>query len=156
MKYYYIFHRSIYSVYLYCSFDVQSRQSDDLHSIMSKTDRHLTNIGGQKSIRAMHAQSSPSNYTNAVSKKQDIYSQTPPDYSHIMVQSVQHPAVLVGWRVDVPGYGTGIILSIQKKRFFPTHFQLQFDHDVGHMVQLPLQRSAKKGSVPFTLLKKMS
>lgn len=74
--------------------------------------------------------------------------------SHIFQESVHNPAILVGWRVSVRGYGTGLVLSVHKKKFRCTHFKIQFDD--GRTRILPLQRSAKKGTVSFSLLSKIN
>lgn len=74
--------------------------------------------------------------------------------AEIRVQSVGNPLVLVGWRISVKSYGTGIVLSVHKVKFRPRHFKIQFDNGESH--KLPLQRSEKKGSVPFALLNRVS
>ncbi|MGK9626018.1 hypothetical protein O6382_24330, partial [Salmonella enterica subsp. enterica] len=42
-------------------------------------------------------------------------------------RSISHPAVLVGWKIFVPGIGTGTILALKRKRFATTKFVVQFD-----------------------------
>lgn len=70
----------------------------------------------------------------------------------IMKRSVDNPAILIGWRILVPGYGTGVILSLKKKKFKSTKFVIQFENS--STLPLKLQRSKDKGKVPFQLLKK--
>jgi len=69
----------------------------------------------------------------------------------ILKRSLDNPAILIGWRILVPGYGTGVILSLQKKKFKSTKFVVQFESVT---LPLKLQRSKDKGKVPFQLLKK--
>lgn len=71
----------------------------------------------------------------------------------VMERSVTRPAILIGWRVMIPGYGTGLILSIKKKRFATTKFVIQLEND--QIVALKLQRGKDKGNVPFHLLRKV-
>lgn len=71
----------------------------------------------------------------------------------IMHRSIKHPAVLVGRRIIVPGYGPGIVLSVKKKRFSTTKFAVQFENN--KIVSLKLQRSKDKGNVPFQLAHKL-
>jgi len=70
----------------------------------------------------------------------------------IMKRSLTNPAVLIGWRVLVPGYGTGVVLSLKKKKFKSTKFVVQFENN--QTLPLKLQRSKDKGNVPFQLLRK--
>lgn len=71
----------------------------------------------------------------------------------VMERSLTRPAILIGWRVMIPGYGTGLILSIKKKRFATTKFVIQLEND--QIVALKLQRGKDKGNVPFHLLRKV-
>jgi hypothetical protein len=75
----------------------------------------------------------------------------PPDV--VLERSIRHPSVLVGWRIMIPGYGTGLIVSMQKKRFSTTRFVVQLEND--QVVVLKLQRSKEKGNVPFQLIRKV-
>lgn len=73
---------------------------------------------------------------------------------HVLHRSIEFPSILIGWRVQVPSFGSGVVLSVHKKKFRPTHFRILFDN--GSTEKLPLQRSLKKGTVPFTLLKRVN
>eukprot|EP01031_Cornospumella_fuschlensis_P038124 gene38124-46321_t len=76
----------------------------------------------------------------------------PAPFQSVLSESVANPQVLVGWRVNVRGYGTGVVLSMRRKRFQTTRFVVQFE--TGSIVKLALQRSRTKGTVPFTLISK--
>lgn len=66
--------------------------------------------------------------------------------------SARSPSVLVGWRVIVKGRGSGLVVEMVKRRFMTTRFKVDFDNGVTEV--LALQRSLKKGSVPFILISK--
>lgn len=75
-------------------------------------------------------------------------------FQSVLQQSVNDPNVLIGWRVLIRGQGTGVILSMKRKKFTTTRFVVQFEN--GRVEALPLRRSKKKGTVAFTLLSKLS
>lgn len=70
--------------------------------------------------------------------------------SNILSYALKNPKVLTGWRVDVAGHGKGIVLGIEKAKFFATRFKILFDD--GSVKSLRLKRGPSKGNVPFTLL----
>lgn len=70
--------------------------------------------------------------------------------SNILSYALKNPKVLTGWRVDVTGHGKGIVLGIEKAKFFATRFKILFDD--GSVKSLRLKRGPSKGNVPFTLL----
>jgi len=72
----------------------------------------------------------------------------------IIRKSVTDPNALVGWRVNVKDYGSGVILAIKKKKFSTTKFSIHFEN--GSIRNLPLKRSEKKGKIQFTLLSKLN
>lgn len=80
----------------------------------------------------------------------------PRPHQEILDRSVKDARVLIGWRVLVPGSGMGMgtILSLKKKKFASTRFVVQFEN--GRVEALKLQRSQKKGNVPFTLISKVN
>lgn len=71
-------------------------------------------------------------------------------YDHILQSSVKKPGVLIGWKIEVPEYGRGLILDYEKKKFRSTKFRILFDNQQEKL--LKLKRSAKKGKIPFVLL----
>lgn len=76
----------------------------------------------------------------------------PAPFQSVLLESVTNPQVLVGWRINVRGHGTGIVLSMRRKRFQTTRFVVQFE--TGQIAKLALQRNKKKGTVPFSLISK--
>ncbi len=139
-------------VFIIFSFGSNPSVNDDIYSVMSKSDTYL------------HNKHSTAAYLGAIPKKNQTahinvnsLSAAHPSYDAnvaVLEQAVVFPNILIGWRIDVAGYGTGLILSVHKKRFRPTHFKIQMDGS-SKIVELPLQRSAKKGIVPFKLLSKI-
>lgn len=130
---------------------------DDTYSIVSNTDQHVA-FDTKRFVGPDGTQASTS--MSILSKAHvpvglSVNSRDSPEY--VLRQSVEFPSVLVGWRVHVPmeQYGDGIVLAVQRKKFRPTHFQIQFDRDPTKMVALPLQRSLKKGTIPFSLISKI-
>jgi hypothetical protein len=75
-------------------------------------------------------------------------------FANLLYQSQKNPKVLIGWRVLVRGSGIGVVLDLKRKKFSTTRFVIQFEN--GLSKALKLQRSEKKGKVPFTLLNKVS
>jgi hypothetical protein len=122
---------------------------DDTRSIVSHTDQHVA-FTTRRFVGADGAQTSTSVSVAPLSTS-TLGRDSP---QHVLRQSVEFPAVLVGWRIHVPmqHYGDGIVLAVIKKKFRATHFQIQFDSDPATLVVLPLQRSVKKGTIPFTLI----
>jgi hypothetical protein len=57
---------------------------------------------------------------------------------------------LIGWKIEVPEYGRGVILDFHKKRFRSTKYRVLFDNQKERL--LKLKRSEKKGKIPFTFL----
>jgi hypothetical protein len=71
-------------------------------------------------------------------------------HDHIKIQSVKKPEVLIGWRIEVPEFGRGVVLDYEKKKFRSTKYRVLFDDAKERL--LKLKRSEKKGKIPFTLL----
>lgn len=88
--------------------------------------------------------SESSSETNSKSQQQ---------YNAILQLSIQKPEVLIGWKIDVPQYGRGVILDFQKKKFRSTKYRVLFDNQQEKL--LKLKRSQKKGKVPFTFIEPM-
>jgi hypothetical protein len=76
--------------------------------------------------------------------------------NHLRVLQLSHddPEVLVGWKIFVPSYGNGRIISTKKKKFHTTRYMIQFEN-YSKLIELPLQRSKSKGTIAFTLIGKM-
>jgi hypothetical protein len=70
-----------------------------------------------------------------------------------MTQSLSDPAALIGWRVFVEKFGLGMVVALKRRKFSTTKFEIQFDNGQVHV--LALKRGLKKGSVPFSLIKKI-
>lgn len=132
----------LYNMYplFFIRFGEKAGMGDDLYSVMSQNDKYLK----------PQAYSSGRNGSN---EKQSVSTDLA---SYVLSQAVEFPSILIGWRIHVPGLGRGLILGIQKKKFRCTHFLVQFDDENGKTMLLPLQRSEKKGTQPFTLLNKSS
>lgn len=105
---------------------------------------------------------SVSSYTNS-GADEDVEDETGSQISNsdyhisdnvIIRKSVTDPNALVGWRVNVKDYGSGVILAIKKKKFSTTKFSIHFEN--GSIRNLPLKRSEKKGKIQFTLLSKLN
>ena len=64
--------------------------------------------------------------------------------------AVKNTSVLVGWGVQISGYGKGRVIEIVKTKFRSTRFKILFD--TGETKVLKLKRSEDKGDVPFTLM----
>jgi len=127
---------------------------DDTHSVVSHTDRHVA-FATQQFVGADGTRTSTATTMSVQTRPVSGSALSRDSAQHALQQSVEFPAALVGWRVHVPPmdhYGDGIVMGVQKKKFRPTHFQIQFDRDPTKLVSLPLQRSLKKGTVPFTLI----
>jgi hypothetical protein len=76
------------------------------------------------------------------------------DFQEVMRRSVSDPRVLVGWQVALQNGQIGMIVGTVKRKFSTTRFHVEMAD--GSVVNLPLQRGRKKGSVPFTLLEKLN
>lgn len=70
----------------------------------------------------------------------------------VINHSIKDPSVLVGWRIIVKDHGHGIVAHMLKRKFTTTIFVCEFDN--GKTEILALQRSVKKGNVPFVLVSK--
>lgn len=67
-----------------------------------------------------------------------------------LVRILQDARELVGWRVEVAGYGTGIVEDTSKlMKGRPTKFTVRFGD--GRVEKLSLKRSKSKGKIPFKL-----
>jgi hypothetical protein len=71
-----------------------------------------------------------------------------------MQESITNPSILVGWKIFIEDYGTGVILATERRKFHTTRFIVEFTND--KILTLPLKRGSKKGSIPFRLLEKVS
>ncbi len=77
--------------------------------------------------------------------------------AEIIKRSATEPSALIGYSILVKGHGVGIVRSIVKRRFQPTLFAVEMV-DAGEgteVAMLDLRRGAKKGSLPFQVLKKV-
>lgn len=116
-----------------------SSSSDDDINDNDDTSSRAGSVRSERSV--MSIRSIQSNGDEHVSTQQTV------------MDSVENPKVLIGWRVLIKGYGMGIVVSLKKQRFATTQFNIKMEN--GSKVTLPLKRSAKKGSVPFTLITKL-
>jgi len=73
-------------------------------------------------------------------------------HREVLQQSVTNPSALVGWKIFVEPYGTGLIMAVERMKFHTTRFVVGFPND--KILSLPLKRNAKKGSVAFHLVEK--
>jgi hypothetical protein len=64
------------------------------------------------------------------------------------------PYILIGWRIFVPPYGNGIILSVKRRTFMSARFAIDFENLPGKLVALPLKHGRGKGNVKFSLITK--
>ena len=69
-------------------------------------------------------------------------------------ESASNPSLLIGWQINAKGRGIGLILDMKKSLGRTTKFKVQFEN--GNIKLLSLKRSDKKGSVPFSLIMKVS
>jgi hypothetical protein len=76
------------------------------------------------------------------------------EYQRVMHKSTVDPRVLIGWRVSVRGFGTGVVLGTVRKLLSTTKLLVRMEQDDSE-VALALQRSRTKGTVPFALIEKM-
>ena len=137
-----------------------------------KTQKHKQ---AHYSYHQQHRQSSPSTSSQASSSS---YYRTPSsvhsDISYkrsLLKQSESNPDILVGWRINVPGYGVGMILGTYKSLGRSTKYRVQFESSDGgtrssssngsyrsgfgmddHVQLLSLRRGEKKGEIDFQLL----
>ena len=91
-----------------------------------------------------------SEYLEADRNGEDCGSVTSISTSAVLDRSLKDPGALSGLRVAVAGYGVGLVLGYERKKFRSTRFRVLFDD--GKVKLLKLKRSAKKGVVPFTVL----
>jgi len=84
-------------------------------------------------------------------RRMEIARYTPEE---IMLKSINHPRILIGWKISMNnGNDVGLITSTIKRKFAATKFSIEMnDGSVEHM---KLQRGEKKGNVPFVLLEKI-
>uniref|UniRef100_A0A7R9UC26 Uncharacterized protein n=1 Tax=Pinguiococcus pyrenoidosus TaxID=172671 RepID=A0A7R9UC26_9STRA len=72
------------------------------------------------------------------------------DREKVVMKILQDARQLIGWEVEVEGYGVGIVEETRKRmKGFPTLFRIRFDD--GRVESLSLKRSRKKGKIPFKL-----
>jgi hypothetical protein len=112
-----------------------------------------TYIGGREYIDSeVDVMSMGSGDTDGVSvySRMDSYNA---EMSWIMRTSRAEPRALIGWRISVPGKGTGVVLDIKKRLGRTTQFKVQFED--GKLEFLKLKRSSNKGNVPFSPLGKL-
>lgn len=105
-------------------------------------------VTGGSTVRSARSTTSASSGTSKASS-----SDHPVSNHELIVASVDHPDVLIGWRVLIKGYGAGTIMNMKRQKFKATKFSIQLE--TGQSVMLPLKRSAKKGTVPFSPIAKV-
>lgn len=115
---------------------------------MSKSFSETKSLSNRSGVMGI-AESNRSNYSLAGPP-------TSKNMMHLQVLelSVGNPGILIGWKIFVPTYGHGLILSMKRRKFHTTRFNIQFENYT-NIIELPLQRSRQKGSIPFTLIGKI-
>ena len=86
------------------------------------------------------------------------------DKDNVIKISNEYPEVLIGWRVNVPQYGMGVILDVVKRKMRSTKYKIEFDVPIcpkgtpkkKSTYELLLHRSDKKKGLPFTVIKKVA
>ena len=116
-----------------------SSSEDDDDEDLEETRSRTSSVHSEHSVMSVHSVRSAGDEHISTEK--------------VIIDSVENPKVLIGWRIMVKGYGTGLVLSLKKQRFSTTKFNIQLES--GARVTLPLKRSARKGTVPFTLIGKL-
>jgi hypothetical protein len=115
------------------------------HPLSSSSSDELSLHSNHKRSDLSHFRKKSLVPTNAPSHRPDQE-----QYDSILRISIQKPEVLIGWKIEVPQYGRGVILDFHKKRFRSTKYRVLFDNQKERL--LKLKRSEKKGKIPFTFL----
>lgn len=120
----------------------------------SETRSLTSNGSNHRGLAPISEISARSNYSIAGVSDSGLPTTKNMMHSQILHLSVDNPSILIGWKIFVPTYGHGVILSMKRRKFHTTRFNIQFENYT-NIIELPLQRSKQKGKVPFTLIGKI-